>query len=110
MAVPSDHDIIMALGEDLPVGIWVARAPGGEEVYANRTFAQIMGTGLAEAQVGNYSVLYGIYQRGGGRYPEGEMPFIRALREKCVVVADDITIHRPDGTKVDVRTFARPVF
>ncbi|MBA3455782.1 MAG: response regulator [Deltaproteobacteria bacterium] len=108
--VPSDHDIIMALGEDLPVGIWVARAPGGEEVYANRTFAQIMGTGLVETQLGHYSVPYGIYGRDGSRYPEGEMPFVRALREKCVVVADDITIRRPDGTQVDVRTYARPVF
>ena len=43
--VPTDHDIIMALGEDLPVGLWVARAPKGELVYANRTFAQIMGMG-----------------------------------------------------------------
>ena len=110
MAVPSDHDIIMALGEDLPVGIWVARAPGGEEVYANRTFAQILGTGLVEAQVGGYAVPYGIYQRGGGRYPEDRMPFVRALREKEVVVVDDITIRRPDGTAVDVRAFARPVF
>ncbi len=110
MAVPSDHDIILALGEDLPVGIWVARAPGGEEVYANRTFAQILGTGLVEAQVGNYSLPYGIYQRGGGRYPEDQMPFARALREKVVVVNDDITIRRKDGTHVDVRAFARPVF
>src|SRR5665647_147900 len=96
--VPSDHDIILALGEDLPVGIWVARAPGGEEVYANRTFAQILGTGLVEAQAGNYAVPYGIYKRGGDRYPEDQMPFVRALREKTVVVVDDITIRRPDGS------------
>ncbi len=108
--VPSDHDIIMAVGEDLPVGIWVARAPGGEEVYANRTFAQIMGTGLTESHVGNYAVPYGIYQRGGGLYPEDRMPFVRALREKTVVVVDDITIRRRDGTHVDVRAFGRPVF
>jgi signal transduction histidine kinase/CheY-like chemotaxis protein len=110
VAVPSDTEIIMALGEDLPVGLWVARAPGGEEVYANRMFAQIMGTGLVEAKLGGYAVPYGIYERGGGRYPEDRMPFVRALREKCVVVVDDITIHRPDGSQVDVRTFARPVF
>jgi len=110
MAVPSDHDIILALGEDLPVGIWVARAPGGEEVYANRTFAEIMGTGLVEAQAGNYSLPYGIYKRSGERYPEDQMPFVRALREKVVVVNDDITIRRRDGTHVDVRAFSRPVF
>ena len=110
VVVPSNHDIILALGEDLPVGIWVARAPGGEEVYANRTFAQIMGTGLVEAKVGGYAMPYGIYLRDGGPYPEDRLPFVRALREKSVVVADDITIRRPDGSHVDVRAFGRPVF
>ncbi|MBA3394284.1 MAG: response regulator [Deltaproteobacteria bacterium] len=109
MAVPSDHDIIMALGEDLPVGIWVARAPGGEEVYANRTFRQILGVGTQQAEVGGYSVPYGIFTRHGERYPEQQLPFVRALQERQVVISDDITIHRPDGTRVDVRAFARPV-
>ena len=61
MPVPSDHDIITGLADDLPVGLWVARAPGGEEVYANRTFAEIMGTGgRDDVHVGGYSEPYGI--------------------------------------------------
>ncbi len=109
MAVPSDHDIILALGEDLPVGIWVARAPSGEEVYANRTFATIMGTGVKAAQVGNYAEPYGILTRDGKPYPEERLPFVRALQERQVVINDDITIRRPDGSCVDVRAFGRPV-
>ena len=109
MAVPSDHDIILALGEDLPIGIWVARAPTGAEVYANKTFAAIMGTGVRQASVGNYSEPYGILTREGKPYPEERMPFVRALVEKKVVVSDDITIRRPDGTCIDVRAFANPV-
>ena len=108
--VPSDHDIIHALADDLPVGLWVARAPGGEFVYANRMFAEIMGQGgIAEASVGGYSEPYGIFTRDGKPYPEDKMPFVRALQERQVVVVDDITIHRPDRTRVDVRAFARPV-
>ena len=100
----------MSLGEDLPVGIWVARVPGGEEVYVNRTFAQIMGVGMVpDAKLGNYAQPYGICTRNGEPYPEARMPFVRALEEKQVVVVDDITIHRVDGSKVDVRAFARPV-
>ena len=109
MAVPSDHDIILALGEDLPVGIWVARAPNGEEVYANRTFATIMGTGVKATQVGNYAEPYGILTRDGKPYPEARLPFVRALQERQVVINDDITIRRPDGSCVDVRAFGRPV-
>ena len=110
MAVPSDHDIILALGEDLPVGIWVARVPTGQEVYVNKTFAQIMGVGMIpDAKVGNYSQPYGIFTRDGKPYPESRLPFVRAIEEKQVVVVDDITIHRPDGSRVDVRAFGRPV-
>lgn len=107
--LPTAHDIILSLGEELPVGIWVARAPGGEEVYVNHTFQQIMGVGLQAVQAGAYAQPYGIYTRDGALYPESRMPFVRALVERRVVVADDITIHRPDGSKVDVRAFARPV-
>jgi signal transduction histidine kinase/ActR/RegA family two-component response regulator len=100
----------MSLGEDLPVGIWVARVPDGAEVYINKTFAQIMGVGMVpEAKVGNYSQPYGIFTRDGHPYPESQMPFVRAMQERQVVVADDLTIHRVDGSKVDVRAFARPV-
>ncbi|CAN5864367.1 hypothetical protein BH11MYX3_BH11MYX3_02300 [soil metagenome] len=109
MAAPSDHDIILALGEDLPVGIWVARAPGGEEVYTNRTFEAIMGTGLRATQVGNYTGPYGIQTRDGKPYDEARLPFTRALQERKVVINDDLRIRRPDGSVVDVRATARPV-
>ena len=108
--VPSDHDIIHAIADDLPVGIWVARAPDGAFVYTNHTFAEIMGQGgRDDAKAGDYSAPYGIFTRDGQPYPEQRMPFVRALQERRVVVADDITIHRPDGTRVHVRAFARPV-
>ena len=55
MAVPSDHDIVLALGEDLPIGLWVTRAPNGELVYANRTFAEIMGApARSDVRAGGY--------------------------------------------------------
>ncbi|TMQ14920.1 MAG: response regulator [Deltaproteobacteria bacterium] len=110
MAIPSDHDIVLALGEDLPIGLWVARAPDGELVYANRTFAEIMGTpARSDVRVGGYAASYGIHTRDGAPYPEDRMPFVRALAERRVIVADDLTIHRRDGTRVDIRAVARPV-
>ncbi len=110
MTVPSDHDIILSLGEELPVGIWVARAPSGQFVYANRTFTNIMGLAPIEVQkAGDFSRPYGIYTRTGELYPENRLPFVRALEEKQVVIVDDITIHRPDGTRVDVRATGRPI-
>ena len=108
--VPSDQEIIHGLADDLPVGLWVARAPNGEHVYANRKFAAIMGQGARqESSVGHYAEPYGILTRDGQPYPEDRMPFVRALQERQVVVVDDIMIRRPDRTTVHVRAFANPV-
>ena len=108
--VPSDHEIIHAVADDLPVGLWVARAPGGEFVYANRRFAEIMGQGgRDDAAVGGYAEPYGILTRDGTPYPEARLPFVRALQERQVVVVDDIMIRRPDRTVVFVRALGRPV-
>jgi len=92
------------------VGLWVARAPGGELIYANHTFAEIMGLPARnDVVVGGYAEPYGIYTREGAMYPEERMPFVRALNERRVIIADDITIHRRDGKRVQVRAVARPV-
>jgi two-component system, cell cycle sensor histidine kinase and response regulator CckA len=107
--VPSEQDIIHALAEDLPVAVWVARAPMGEEIYTNREFGEIMGQHLAHVRVGGYAEPYGILTRDGKPYPEDKLPFVRALVEKRVIVADDIMIRRPDRTIRHVRAFARPV-
>src|SRR5262249_42553228 len=85
-------------------------APNGELVYANSMFAEIMGqVGRDDVQVGGYTGPYGIFTRDGQPYPEDKLPFVRALVERQIVVVGDITIHRRDGTKVDVRAFGRPV-
>jgi signal transduction histidine kinase/CheY-like chemotaxis protein len=108
--VPSDHDILLALGEELPVGLWVARVPGGELIYANRTYTEIMGINARyDARTGGYFEPYNVYTRDGALYPERKMPFVRALTERRVVIADDMTIRRGDGRQLDVRAIARPV-
>jgi len=110
VAVPSDHDIILALGEDLPVGLWVGRAPDGEPIYANRTFTELLGRGVRDGmRAGGPAEPYGLYTRDGARYPESKLPFVRALAERRVVTAEDITIRRPDGKHVEIRAVARPV-
>jgi len=92
------------------VGVWVARVPSGELVYANRTFAEIMGMAVRDdVAKGEYATPYGIHDREGRLYPEGRMPFVQALEAGETVTADDIVIHRPDGRKVYVRAQAKPL-
>lgn len=108
---PWSRELVASIADDLPVGIWAARAPSGEFIYANRRFAEIMGqAGRSDVVAGQYAEPYGIYDRQGALYPEDRMPFMRALRERRTVTVDDIVIHRGDGQRVDIRAQARPVF
>jgi len=104
-------EIVSSVADDLPVGVWVARAPNGEFLYANKAFAEIMGMGARDdVGRGEYAGPYGIHTRTGELYPEDKLPFVRALQERRTVIVDDIVIHRHDGGKVSIRAQARPVF
>ncbi len=107
----SDLEIIQRAADELPDGVWIARAPGGEFVYANRAFREIMGMeARSDVARGEYAAPYGIHARSGELYPERELPFVRALVARRDVVIDDIVIHRPDGGRVYVRAHANPIF
>jgi PAS domain S-box-containing protein len=102
--------LIATIADGLPCGVWVAAAPGGEFVYANAAFDQIMGMGpVADVRVGEYTAPYGIYGRDGALYPEHRLPFVRALQERTTVVVDDLVIHRRDGRRVYVRAVGKPM-
>jgi PAS domain S-box-containing protein len=110
MHPPEGLALIASIADDLPAGVWVAAAPNGAFVYANRAFEEIMGMrALPEVVAGEYSAPYGIFTRSGEPYPEDRLPFARALRARAAVVVDDIAIHRRDGQRIYVRAHAKPI-
>ena len=108
---PADERAIAAaVADELPVGIWVARVPTGELMYANERFHEIMGMGARDdVAAGEYAAPYGICGLDGQPYPEDRMPFVQALEAGTTVTVDDIVIHRTDGSRVNIRAFAKPV-
>jgi PAS domain S-box-containing protein len=109
--LPADLELIRTIADELPVGVWVARVPGGELLYANRAFGDILGMNARDdVAAGGYSTPYGIHDRTGALYPEDRLPFARAVRERTVVTVDDLVIHRHDGKKAYVRAFGKPLF
>jgi two-component system, cell cycle sensor histidine kinase and response regulator CckA len=102
---------MLSILEDLPVGVWVARAPGGELVYANRAFTEILGMPAREdVGAGGYTPAYRLEDRDGRPYPEERLPFVQALRRRETIVVDDIVIARADGKRVFVRASGKPLF
>jgi len=101
---PSNEEIIAGIADALPFGIWVARAPGGEFVFANQTFQEIMGMAARpDVARGAYAEPYQIRGTDGELYPESSMPFVRALEEsdrKIVVLRADTGT--PHGKVVEI--------
>lgn len=97
--------------DKLPTGVWVARAPSGEVEYANDAFEDILGVrAVSESRIADAPATYGIHDRTGKPYPVSLLPFSRALATRAPVVVDDLVIHRPDQTRVNVRAFGVPIF
>jgi signal transduction histidine kinase len=109
--VHDDDALLASVVDHLPLGVWIARVPSGEFVFANRVFREIMGMeARPDVAVGGYAAPYGIFTRDGEPYPEARMPFVQAVRARQTITVDDIAIHRHDGRKVMIHATARPVF
>jgi two-component system cell cycle sensor histidine kinase/response regulator CckA len=99
----------LSILEGLPVGVWVARAPGGELIYANRRFTEILGMDARDdVRAGEYTPAYSLQDREGRPFPEERLPFVQALARRETVVVEDIVIARRDGRRVFVRAFGEP--
>ena len=94
----------------LPVGIWVARVPTGDVVYANPEFREILGQDAEQhSTIGDAPTTYGICDLEGRPYPVDRLPFSLVVGTGRAATVDDIVIHRPDGRRVNVRAFAYPL-
>ena len=93
------------------MGIWVARVPDGEFVYANDAFERILGMPARDDVVaGEYTPAYHLQDRNGRPFPEERLPFVQAQRRRQTVVVDDIVIARTDGQRVYVSALGKPLF
>jgi two-component system cell cycle sensor histidine kinase/response regulator CckA len=105
----AESSLLLSILEELPIGVWVARAPGGELVYANGAFTRIVGTPARDDVGGGAAGGYRFEDREGRPFPEERRPFVEALRRREAVVVDDIVVVREDGTRAFVRAFAKPI-
>jgi PAS domain S-box-containing protein len=97
--------------DNLPLGVWVGRAPEGTTAYTNKAFEEILGVPAAlDSPITEARKRYNVFDRSGQPYPAERLSFSLALSRREPVTVDDIVIHRPDGRKVNVRSFGVPVF
>ena len=53
--------------------------------------------------------VYRLHRPDGSPYPVEELPVCQALRKGTVSMRDDIVVHRPDGRRVPLITWAAPL-
>ena len=96
--------------DELPFGVWVGRAPSGEELYTNEAFRALGGMdAMPGVSAADAPEACGLFDRQGQRYPVENLPFSRALRSGAPVVVDDLVIHRRDGSRTWLRAYANPM-
>jgi PAS domain S-box-containing protein len=107
----AESSFLISILEELPVGIWVGRAPGGELVYANRAFTKILGgPPRGYTQTGEQKPAFRIQDREGRPFPDSDLPFVQALRRRETVVVDGVVVVYEDGKRVHVRAVGKPLF
>jgi two-component system, cell cycle sensor histidine kinase and response regulator CckA len=116
MGMPEDlvADLQGRILGQLPVGLWVARAPAGDVVYVNEALAEILGlpagaTTSPPGPAGGTSAGYAFHDRAGRPLAADRLPIARVLASGQALSVDDLVIHRDDGRRVDVRALAAPV-
>jgi PAS domain S-box-containing protein len=102
-----ESSFLLSILEEMPVGIWVARAPTCEVVYENAALTRMVGR---DAQSGPLERSYHFQDRAGRPCAPESLPFSRALLRREAVAADDLVIARADGKRVYVRAVAKPLF
>jgi signal transduction histidine kinase len=96
--------------DELPLGVWVGRAPDAQALYANRAFEEILGMGaVRDSRLSDIPRTYRVFDRAGNPYPVEQLPFSRVLATAGSVTVEDMVIHHGNGKQTPIRAFGHPL-
>ena len=99
-----------ALIGNLPTGVFFVHGPRGLPILVNARARQLLGQREdPSAGLDHLSKVYRLFRADGTPYPVEELPVYLALVEGRTTMRDDIVVHRPDGRRVPLVTWAAPV-
>jgi PAS domain S-box-containing protein len=99
-----------ALVTNLPTGVFFIQGPHGHPILVNARARQLLGQREdSAAGLEHLPRVYRLFRADGTLYPAEELPVYLALREGRTTRRDDIVVHRSDGRRVPLVTWAAPV-
>lgn len=100
--------MLHALVNNLPAGVFFVQGAQGRPILVNARARQLLGQ-REDVQLDHLASVYRLHRPDGSPYPVEELPVVRALRTGCSTMSDDVVVHRPDGRRVPLVTWAAPV-
>jgi PAS domain S-box-containing protein len=103
-------NMLHALVANLPTGVFFVHGINGQPLLVNARARHLLGQreDLA-AGLSHLPTVYRLHRPDGRPYPWDELPVYHALRNGTTSMRDDIVVHRPDGRRVPLVTWAAPV-
>jgi PAS domain S-box-containing protein len=103
-------NMLQVLITNLPTGVYFVQAPQGNPILVNARARQLLGQreDLA-AGLNHLSRIFRLHRPDGSEYPAEELPVCKALRLGVTCRANDIVVHRADGRKIPLITWAAPI-
>jgi PAS domain S-box-containing protein len=99
-----------ALVAHLPAGVFFMQGPNGWPIMVNARARELLGHHESAAvDLARLVQFFGLHRPDGTAYPTEELPVSRALRLGLTTMRDDIVVHRPDGRRVPLITWAAPI-
>jgi PAS domain S-box-containing protein len=103
-------NMLHALVDNLPTGVFFVQGPSGHSVLVNTRARQLLGQREdMAAGLEHLSEVYRLHRPDGTPYPVEELPVFLALRKGLTAMRDDIVVHRPDGRRTPLVTWAAPI-
>jgi len=103
-------NMLHALVGNLPAGVFFVQGSRGHPILVNARARQLLGQ-REEMAAGleHLAEVYRLHRPDGTLYPVEELPVYMALRKGLTTMRDDIVVHRPDGRRTPLVTWAAPV-
>jgi PAS domain S-box-containing protein len=102
--------MLQALVNHLPTGVFFVHGPQGQPLYVNARARHLLGQREdMAAGLSHLPTVYRLHRPDGTPFPWEELPVSRALRLGMTGMRDDIVVHRPDGRRLPLVTWAAPV-
>ncbi|GAA4023144.1 hypothetical protein GCM10022280_24810 [Sphingomonas swuensis] len=106
--VRRSEEQLRAVIDQMPVGVAIARAPGGEIFLYNQALEEMLGHPLISDGAETYS-RYGGIDEDGRAMPAERYPLYRAVASGETVINEEMRYRRPSGAVVHLLAQAAPV-